>query len=94
VAAALHARLTASGLTAARPDAAVVSVRAPSAPAALRWAADCREAGLSVGCFRPPSVPDGISRLRLTARADLTGDEIDRAVATILTTAPAGAADL
>ncbi|NXY96587.1 8-amino-7-oxononanoate synthase [Streptomyces sp. BR123] len=89
----LFGRLTASGLTAARPDAAVVSVRAPSAAAALRWAADCREAGLSVGCFRPPSVPDGISRLRLTARADLTGDEIDRAVETILRTAPTGAAD-
>ncbi|MEU9146797.1 8-amino-7-oxononanoate synthase [Streptomyces sp. NPDC048349] len=89
----LYGRLTASGLTAARPDAAVVSVRAPSAPAALRWAADCREAGLSVGCFRPPSVPDGISRLRLTARADLTGEEIERAVGTILLTAPAGATD-
>lgn len=93
VAALLYGRLTASGLTSARPDAAVVSVRAPSASAALRWAADCREAGLSVGCFRPPSVPDGISRLRLTARADLTGDEISRAVAVILRTAPAGATD-
>ncbi|MFF5445392.1 8-amino-7-oxononanoate synthase [Streptomyces sp. NPDC012888] len=93
VAAELYGRLTASGLTAARPDAAVVSVRAPSPSAALRWAADCRGAGLSVGCFRPPSVPDGISRLRLTARADLTGDEIARAVETILRTAPAGATD-
>ncbi|WP_420081487.1 8-amino-7-oxononanoate synthase [Streptomyces sp. JL4002] len=93
VAARLYERLTASGLTAARPDAAVVSVRAPSASAALGWAADCREAGLSVGCFRPPSVPDGISRLRLTARADLTGEEIDRAVEVILATAPAGATD-
>ncbi|MFE1789035.1 hypothetical protein ACFW7J_11690, partial [Streptomyces sp. NPDC059525] len=75
------------------PPAAVVSVRAPSAAAALRWAADCREEGLSVGCFRPPSVPDGISRLRLTARADLTGDEIVRAVGTVLRTAPAGATE-
>ncbi|MCF3179216.1 8-amino-7-oxononanoate synthase [Streptomyces polychromogenes] len=93
VAAELYGRLTASGLTAVRPDAAVVSVRAPSAAAALRWAADCREEGLSVGCFRPPSVPDGISRLRLTARADLTGDEIGRAVGTVLRTAPAGATE-
>ncbi|MFD9571653.1 8-amino-7-oxononanoate synthase [Streptomyces sp. NPDC059982] len=93
VAGELYGRLTASGLTAVRPDAAVVSVRAPSAAAALRWAADCRGAGLSVGCFRPPSVPDGVSRLRLTARADLTGDEIGRAVATVLGTAPAGATD-
>ncbi|MFD3659102.1 8-amino-7-oxononanoate synthase [Streptomyces sp. NPDC058659] len=89
VATTLYERLTAAGLTAARPDAAVVSVRAPSPEAALRWAADCREQGLAVGCFRPPSVPDGISRLRLTARADLTDAELGRAVETILRTAPA-----
>jgi len=83
VAAELHARLTAAGLEAVRPDAAVVSVRAPSPEEAVRWAADCRTAGLAVGCFRPPSVPDGISRLRLTARADLSGAEIERAVRVI-----------
>ncbi|MEE1930735.1 8-amino-7-oxononanoate synthase [Streptomyces sp. TRM 70351] len=85
----LHARLTAAGLTAVRPDAAVVSVRAPSPEAAVRWAADCRAAGLAVGCFRPPSVPDGVSRLRLTARADLTGADLDQAVRTVVATAPA-----
>ncbi|MEV6833581.1 8-amino-7-oxononanoate synthase [Streptomyces sp. NPDC051133] len=88
VAAELHARLTAAGLEAVRPDAAVVSVRAPSPEQAVRWAADCRTAGLAVGCFRPPSVPDGISRLRLTARADLTGAEIERAVRVIGETRP------
>ncbi|MEV5606022.1 8-amino-7-oxononanoate synthase [Streptomyces sp. NPDC052299] len=88
VATALYEGLTAAGLTAARPDAAVVSVRAPSADAAVRWAADCRTAGMAVGCFRPPSVPDGISRLRLTARADLTGDQVARAVETVRRTAP------
>ncbi|WP_314616702.1 8-amino-7-oxononanoate synthase [Streptomyces stackebrandtii] len=89
VATTLYELLTAAGLTAARPDAAVVSVRAPSPEVALRWAADCRAQGLAVGCFRPPSVPDGISRLRLTARADLTDAELQRAVDTILRTAPA-----
>ncbi|UFR05915.1 8-amino-7-oxononanoate synthase [Streptomyces sp. Go40/10] len=88
VAAELHARLTAAGLEAVRPDAAVVSVRAPSPEQAVRWAADCRTAGLAVGCFRPPSVPDGISRLRLTARADLSGAEIERAVRVIGETRP------
>ncbi|MFE2293048.1 8-amino-7-oxononanoate synthase [Streptomyces sp. NPDC059452] len=88
VATTLYGRLTAAGLTSARPDAAVVSVRAPSADAAVRWAADCRAAGVVVGCFRPPSVPDGISRLRLTARADLTEEQITGAVATIVATAP------
>ncbi|MBQ0854008.1 8-amino-7-oxononanoate synthase [Streptomyces sp. BH-SS-21] len=84
VATALYERLTAEGLEAVRPDAAVVSVRAPSPEQALRWAAECRAAGLAVGCFRPPSVPDGISRLRLTARADLTDGQVDRAVGVII----------
>ncbi|WP_030746717.1 8-amino-7-oxononanoate synthase [Streptomyces sp. NRRL S-31] len=88
VAAELHARLTVAGLEAVRPDAAVVSVRAPSPERAVRWAADCRTAGLAVGCFRPPSVPDGVSRLRLTARADLSGAEIERAVRVIDETRP------
>ncbi|WP_333760778.1 8-amino-7-oxononanoate synthase [Streptomyces sp. IBSBF 2390] len=88
VASELHARLTAAGLEAVRPDAAVVSVRAPSPEQAVSWAADCRTAGLAVGCFRPPSVPDGISRLRLTARADLSGAEIERAVRVIGETRP------
>ncbi|MFJ3493512.1 8-amino-7-oxononanoate synthase [Streptomyces sp. NPDC086091] len=83
VATELHTRLTAAGLEAVRPDAAVVSVRAPSPEAAVRWAADCRTAGVAVGCFRPPSVPDGVSRLRLTARADLTGEQIVHAVRVI-----------
>ncbi|KAA0942376.1 8-amino-7-oxononanoate synthase [Streptomyces apricus] len=86
VATALYERLTAAGLEAVRPDAAVVSVRAPSPEGALRWAADCRAAGLAVGCFRPPSVPDGVSRLRLTARADLTEAQIGRAVDVVTAT--------
>jgi 8-amino-7-oxononanoate synthase len=89
VARTFHERLTALGLEAAAPDACVVSVRAPSPAAAARWAADCRAAGAAVGCFRPPSVTDGISRLRLTARCDLTDDQIDAACAVVARTAPA-----
>ncbi|MBB5937112.1 8-amino-7-oxononanoate synthase [Streptomyces zagrosensis] len=83
----LYQRLTAEKLTVVPPDAAVVSVRAPSPERALAWAARCRAAGLVVGCFRPPSVPDGISRLRLTARADLTDEQVAVAVRTIVDTA-------
>ncbi|GAA2740580.1 8-amino-7-oxononanoate synthase [Kitasatospora cinereorecta] len=86
VARTLADRLTAAGLHASTPDAAVVSVRAPGPEAAVRWAADCRTAGLAVGCFRPPSVPDGISRLRLTARGDLTDTQIADAVRIIAVT--------
>ncbi|MFD0024283.1 8-amino-7-oxononanoate synthase [Streptomyces sp. NPDC058382] len=88
VATALYEQLAEAGLAAVRPDAAVVAVRAPSADAAVRWAADCRTAGMAVGCFRPPSVPDGVSRLRLTARADLTDEQIATAVAIVRRTAP------
>lgn len=61
------------------PAAAVLSVTMPSAQAAVAAAESCAEAGVRVGCFRPPSVPDGISRLRLTARATLTPAELERA---------------
>ncbi|MCC9308126.1 8-amino-7-oxononanoate synthase [Kitasatospora sp. RB6PN24] len=90
VAVLLSERLTAAGLRASTPDAAVVSVRAPGPEQAVAWAADCRAAGLAVGCFRPPSVPDGYSRLRLTARADLTDAQISDAVTTLVRTAPRG----
>jgi 8-amino-7-oxononanoate synthase len=86
-----HRALTAAGLDTTAPDACVVSVRAPSPEAAYDWAARCGAEGLAVGCFRPPSVPDGISRLRLTARCDLTDGQIAAAVDVIARTAPPGA---
>lgn len=58
------------------PPSAVVSVILGDPQRAFDAAAACRENGLSVGCFRPPSVPEGTSRLRLTARANLTAAEL------------------
>ncbi|GAB3707675.1 8-amino-7-oxononanoate synthase [Nocardiopsis oceani] len=70
--------LRSRGLSASRPDAAVVSVLAPSPEEAQDWRAACLGLGVRVGCFRPPSVPDGRSRLRLTARATLDGADVRR----------------
>ena len=83
--------LRTAGLRTSTPSAAVVSVRAPSPDDAVAWAARCAEQGVRVGCFRPPSVPDGVSRLRLTARADLGTDDLDRAIKVISESAPAAA---
>jgi 8-amino-7-oxononanoate synthase len=59
-----------------QPDSAVVSVVLGEPQVAYAAAQTCRARGLSVGCFRPPTVPEGTSRLRLTARADLTDAEM------------------
>lgn len=61
------------------PTAAVLSILVGDPATAVRAAASCLDNGVHVGCFRPPSVPDGVSRLRLTARADLS--EADLVVA-------------
>jgi 8-amino-7-oxononanoate synthase len=59
-----------------RPESAVVSVLLGEPDVAFQAAVACLERGVRVGCFRPPTVPAGTSRLRLTARASLTGDEM------------------
>jgi 8-amino-7-oxononanoate synthase len=58
------------------PESAVVSVILGDPDVAVAAAAACLDAGIRVGCFRPPTVPVGTSRLRLTARASLTDDEL------------------
>jgi 8-amino-7-oxononanoate synthase len=68
---------TASGVPA--PPSAVVSVVLGEPDIAVAAAAACAERGVRVGCFRPPSVPKGTSRLRLTARATLTDAELAHA---------------
>ncbi len=62
-----------------RPESAVVSVILGDAEVAVAAAVACLDAGVRVGCFRPPTVPAGTSRLRLTARASLTAAELDLA---------------
>ena len=65
------------------PESAVVSVILGDPDVAVAAAAACLDAGVRVGCFRPPTVPVGTSRLRLTARASLSDDEMDLARAVL-----------
>ncbi len=66
-----------AGWDASEPAAAVTSLPVGAPDLAVAAAAACLALGVRVGCFRPPSVPDGVSRLRLTARADLTDADLD-----------------
>jgi 8-amino-7-oxononanoate synthase len=58
----------------------VVSVTAPGPVEAVAWAAACRERGVAVGCFRPPSTPDGRSRLRLTINMGVPREAFEAAL--------------
>lgn len=58
------------------PAGAVLSVPMPSPQAAVAAVAAAAADGVRIGCFRPPSTPDGISRLRLTAHAQHSAEEL------------------
>jgi 8-amino-7-oxononanoate synthase len=59
-------------------DSAVVPVIIGDAQRAYDVSIALLDQGIQVGCFRPPSVPQGTARLRLTARASLTDADIER----------------
>jgi 8-amino-7-oxononanoate synthase len=77
-----------NGLTVSPPDGGIISVAAPGPAEAVAWAAACREHDIAVGCFRPPSTPDGRARLRLTVNAGIAADAFERAIDVVLKTKP------
>jgi 8-amino-7-oxononanoate synthase len=68
----------ATALDVRQPAGSVLSVEMASAEHALRTQAEFAADGYAVGCFRPPSVPDGVSRIRLTAKASLRDADVYR----------------
>lgn len=59
-------------------ESAVVPVLIGAAQDAYDRSMALLDNGILVGCFRPPAVPAGTARLRLTGRATLTDAELDR----------------
>ena len=59
---------------------------------ALRWAASMREQGVDVHAIRPPTVPVGAARIRMTVTAEHSAEDVDRAVAAYASAARADAA--
>jgi 8-amino-7-oxononanoate synthase len=77
----LRERLRAIGLPAAQGDSPILPVVLGSEAHALRVAEALRERRIAVPAIRPPTVPPGTSRLRLSVRADHTPEQIDFAAA-------------
>ncbi|KAA9162576.1 8-amino-7-oxononanoate synthase [Amycolatopsis acidicola] len=73
-------RELAGRLGVARSAGAVLSVPMPSARVAVEAQAMALADGVRVGCFRPPSVPDKVSRLRITLHAGLDEERWARGV--------------
>jgi 8-amino-7-oxononanoate synthase len=70
------------------PAGAVMSVPVAGPDEALAAQTECRDQGILIGCFRPPSTPDGSSRLRITASARLTDADLARAASVLRSVLP------
>lgn len=82
-AARLRRRLAEQGLDVAPGDSPIVPVVLGSNARALAVAAAVRAEGFDVRAVRPPTVPEGTARLRLSVHADHTEVEIDALAAAI-----------
>ena len=80
------------GWTAHAPEAAVVSLIVGDPDQAVAAQQLCAAHGVDVGCFRPPSVPDGQARLRLTAHAGMATVDVERIRTALLAARTAGPA--
>jgi len=61
-----------------------------SAAAALRLSQALHRRGILITAIRPPTVPEGTSRLRITFSAEHTGADVDRLLDTLERALPAG----
>jgi 8-amino-7-oxononanoate synthase len=69
----------AAACRAPHPAAAVLSVPMPGPHETVAAVAAAAACGVRIGCFRPPSTPDGSSRLRFTAHSELSAGDLDLA---------------
>ena len=81
ISAALRARLRELGFEIPSGQGPIVPVIAGSSERALAWSRGLLERGVFVQAIRPPTVPDGTARLRVTLMATHTDDDLAHAVA-------------
>ncbi len=80
----LRDALTAAGLPLLPGDTPILPIMCGEEDRAASLARACREEGLLLSAIRPPSVPRGTSRIRLTVTAAHTAEDIDRAAAILI----------
>jgi 8-amino-7-oxononanoate synthase len=74
----LRQGLRAEGFDLSNSSSQIVPVVVGASEAALAFAASLREDGFAVRAIRPPTVPAGSARVRLSLTASLTFEDIDR----------------
>ncbi len=81
ISATLRARLAALGFEIPLGEGPIIPVMAGTSERALAWSRDLLERGVFVQAIRPPTVPDGTARLRVTLMATHTDDDLEHAIA-------------
>jgi 8-amino-7-oxononanoate synthase len=82
-----RSRLVDSGIPVASRDGPILPIVLGSERVALSWSRGLAQRGVWVQAIRPPTVPSGTARLRVTMRADLTDEEVDRAIGALVSVA-------
>ena len=83
-AARFRARLNAAGIDTGSSTTQIVPVMAGSNQGALDLAAALRARGIFAAAIRPPTVPDGTARIRLSITLEHSPDVLDRAADAII----------
>ncbi len=75
----LKAKFSAAGIAVLPGDTSILPIVLGEEEKTLAYAKACLERGVLLSAIRPPSVPEGTSRIRLTVTAAHTVEELDRA---------------
>lgn len=74
----MRSLLEEAGLPIVQGSTPIIPILTGSSQKALKFASLCREAGVMLCAIRPPSVPEGTSRIRLTVTAAHSQEEIEK----------------
>lgn len=80
----LRGRLTSTGFDYGQSDSQIIPLLLGTNEAALAYAAALTEAGFAIRAIRPPTVPEGTARLRLSLNAGLGRADMDALIEALL----------